>query len=84
MSDIMLLGVLRMPPELWNDDPIDRAQRHQRYLQAADRIEAQEKRIAELEWIARKLVSISDECDDLSKLGLHAETLADRARETVK
>ena len=39
MSDTMLLGVLRMPPDLWADGPIDQQQRHERYLQAADKIE---------------------------------------------
>jgi hypothetical protein len=38
MSNVMLFGVLRMPPELWRSDPVDEAQRHGRYLQAADRI----------------------------------------------
>jgi hypothetical protein len=38
MSEVMLLGVLRMPPELWRDDPIDVAQRYGRYKQAADEI----------------------------------------------
>jgi hypothetical protein len=35
----MLLGVLRMPPELWTDSPIDVQQRHARYMQAAAHIE---------------------------------------------
>jgi len=35
MSDIMLHGVLNMPPELWNDSPIDVMQRHSRYIQAS-------------------------------------------------
>lgn len=39
MSDVMLMGVLRMPPELWRDDPLDVAQRHSRYVQAADEID---------------------------------------------
>lgn len=34
----MLLGVLEMPEDLWADDPMDRAQRHSRYRQAAQRI----------------------------------------------
>lgn len=38
MSDVMLFGVLRMPPELWSGDPIDVTQRHSRYVQAADLI----------------------------------------------
>jgi len=40
MSDIMLLGVLRMPVDLWNNTPFDSIQRHGRYREAADRIEA--------------------------------------------
>lgn len=40
MSDLMLLGVLRMPNELfWDDSPMARAQHNSRRLQAADRIE---------------------------------------------
>ncbi len=41
---MMTLGVLRMPPELWdNDSPIDVAQRHGRYLDAANKIERLQK-----------------------------------------
>lgn len=43
MSDLMLHAVLRMPPELWNDSPIDIAQRHGRYVQASERIADFEK-----------------------------------------
>lgn len=59
MSDVMLHGVLRMPPDLWTDEAIDKAQRHGRYLEASDRIielerernEAREERdIAKLEF----------------------------------
>lgn len=35
MSEVMLLGVLRMPPECWSGDPLDVGQRHSRYLEAA-------------------------------------------------
>ena len=35
MSDIMLHGVLNMPPELWSGEPIDVMQRHSRYVQAS-------------------------------------------------
>jgi hypothetical protein len=44
----MLLGVLRMPPECWIDSEIDVAQRYSRYLEAADRIEKDEAKIAEM------------------------------------
>jgi hypothetical protein len=40
MSEIMLHGVLNMPPELWNNDsPIDVMQRHSRYVQASKHID---------------------------------------------
>lgn len=58
MSDVMLLGVLRMPPELWGKGAIDVAQRHWYYKAAADRIEQDAARI-------RKLVEAAewrDEC----------------------
>lgn len=49
MGDTMLIGVLRMPVEVWSDDPLDQHQRQGRYVQAAERIEADAARIAELE-----------------------------------
>lgn len=55
MSDIMLLGVLEMPPSMWDGDSLDIAQRHSRYKQAAQRIrddealiDAKDAEIAEL------------------------------------
>jgi uncharacterized coiled-coil DUF342 family protein len=39
MSDVMLHGVLNMPPELWSGSPIDVMQRHSRYLQASKYID---------------------------------------------
>ncbi len=38
MSDEMLHSVLCMPPEAWGDGEIDVNQRHQRYLEASQRI----------------------------------------------
>jgi hypothetical protein len=49
MSDLMLHGVLNMPPELWTDDPMDKMQRHSRYVDASRRIE-------ELKNIAQEVV----------------------------
>ena len=48
MSDAMLHGVLRMPPELWRDDPLDVSQRHSRYIEASERIEADAREIERL------------------------------------
>jgi len=42
MSDLMLHGVLNMPPELWQDTHIDKMQRYSRYMQASRRIEDME------------------------------------------
>jgi hypothetical protein len=49
MSDVMLLGVLRMPPNCWdNDSPIDVMQRHSRYCEAASEIEKMRDALTEL------------------------------------
>jgi hypothetical protein len=51
MSDIMLHGVLNMPPELWIGTPIDVMQRHSRYIQASEYIKElteQRDRLAEV------------------------------------
>lgn len=40
---LVLMGVLRMPPDMWLNEPIDIAQRYIRYLEAADRIEKLEQ-----------------------------------------
>lgn len=48
MSDVMLHGVLNMPPNLWCDSPIDIAQRHSRYKEASQRIEQLERELAEV------------------------------------
>lgn len=56
MSDVMLLGVLRMPPDLWIDQSaLDIAQRHSYYVSAADRIEADAKDIENLRALNDKL-----------------------------
>jgi hypothetical protein len=49
MSDVMLHGVLNMPPDLWCDSPIDIAQRHSRYKEASQRIEQLERELAEVQ-----------------------------------
>ena len=46
MSDVMLHGVLNMPPNLWCGSPIDIAQRHSRYKDASQRIEQLEREVA--------------------------------------
>lgn len=46
MSDVMLHGVLNMPPELWRNDPLDVLQRHDRYVEASRRIRQLEDTLA--------------------------------------
>lgn len=49
MSDVMLIGVLRMPYEMAMGSTLSQMQYHSRGLEAAERILADEARIAELE-----------------------------------
>lgn len=60
MSDVMLHGVLCIPPELWRDDPLDVNQRYQRYIQASKRIEddgREIERLRKIEAAAKNLVA---------------------------
>ena len=58
MSDIMLLGVLRMPLDMVLSDPLSTAQFHDRAQQAADRIESDarliEQQAREIEELKRE------------------------------
>jgi len=58
MSDVMLHGVLNMPPELWRDSPIDIAQRHARYVEASKRILELEERDT-LETALKEIYNVS-------------------------
>lgn len=59
MSEI-LHGVLNMPPDLWDGGPIDRIQRHYRYIEAS-------KRIKELERVLTEIANIACfECNELN------------------
>jgi len=61
MSEVMLHGVLNMPPELWNNDsPIDVAQRHSRYIEASNRIYELEEQLQEAHEYADRLVEHKD------------------------
>lgn len=53
MSDTILLGVLRMPTELWDGSNIDQQQRHARYVEAADIIESLKKDKERLDYLDR-------------------------------
>lgn len=75
MSDLMLIGVLRMPPDMWHGDPMDVHQRHQRYEQAADRIESDYARISSLE---KEVKSLTEKLNKLVLAGgyIHDALLA--------
>ena len=62
MSDLMLHGVLNMPPEIWGDDAMDKMQRHSRYVEASQRIE-------ELKNIAQEVVSYISKRSHLNQYG---------------
>jgi hypothetical protein len=51
----MLIGVLRMPPDVWTNDPLDEMQRHSRYNEAADEIEALEAENARLKTLLTRM-----------------------------
>jgi uncharacterized membrane protein YccC len=68
----MLHGVLRMPPDLWRDDPIDVAQRHSRYVEASNRITEQESELERLRARVRGLETVLQEAGALFR---HYETL---------
>ena len=66
MSDVMLHGVLNMPPELWQDSELDKMQRYSRYRQASRRIEDLNRALIALvdshsDWAMR----VSDESERL-------------------
>jgi len=52
MSDTMILGVLRMPPEIWSDEELDKRQRHARYLEAARLIVRMQDALEEIRALA--------------------------------
>ena len=55
MSDVMLHGVLNMPPNLWSDCPFDISQRHGHYVEASKRIEELEHELSEMRERCEKL-----------------------------
>jgi hypothetical protein len=69
MSDLMFYGVLRMPYEMAMADEICRIQFYGRAQQAADRVQAAEREIAELRAaLASQSVAVPAEVDDLAAL----------------
>ncbi|WP_062560382.1 hypothetical protein [Paracoccus aminovorans] len=60
MSDVMLLGVLRMPYDMAMHDELSRLQFHSRGAEAADRIEADEAELSRLRAEVERLTSERD------------------------
>ena len=79
MSDLMLLAVLRMPPELWTGEAIDVIQRHARYIDAADRIEAQQSKIATLTEQVKALEEGAKYCIDIY-MNLHVSEVSKQTK----
>jgi len=65
MRDIMLLSVLRMPIDLWNNTPLDSIQRHGRYKEAADRIEALKRESDQMRDVLTELIERNNLRGDL-------------------
>lgn len=70
MSDIMLLGVLCMPPELWDGSALDVTQRYGRYIQAARRIEEDARELeqlrAKVQAQALQILALTEEVAELA------------------
>lgn len=49
MSRTMLIGVLNLPIDCWDNGPLDQTQRHARYTQAATVIEGLDNKVQQLE-----------------------------------
>jgi hypothetical protein len=61
MSDTMLHAVLNMPPDLWQDGPIDRAQRHARCVEASVRIVELERERDDAQECLREAIEMGKE-----------------------
>lgn len=83
MGDLMLHGVLNMPPELWGDDPMGLQQRHGRYKQASQRIKDDALTIERLLTLLREL---HDEQNDapLESRRAEWESVMRRTREVLR
>lgn len=62
MSDVMLMGVLKMPYELAMSSELSRLQFHGRAQEAAERIESLQAKVAELERDAKRFEWIEENC----------------------
>jgi chromosome segregation ATPase len=79
MSDIMLHGVLNMPPELWSDSLIDVMQRHSRYVQASQYInELDDKLTSAREEIAILKSKYADHHSEADRITYEIKTVTEQ------
>lgn len=71
MSDLMLHGILNMPIDIWGDDPLDKFQRHSRYVEASRLISRQQE---DLEDFKSALVKAEKELTSLRQYKAEAES----------
>lgn len=55
MSDVMLRGILRIPPQMWSGDEFDSRLRHSAYCEAATELERRQGEIDRLQQIVQTL-----------------------------
>lgn len=75
MSDVMLHGILNMPPDLWNDTEVNKMQRYDAYKEASRRIRDLNKALLFLEsssygW---QVYAPKDEIEHINKMLQQAE-----------
>ena len=78
MSDVILHGVLNMPPELWIDSELDKMQRYWRYMEASRKIEDMQRLIEQQQAEIKKLQDLLV-CND-DKLAKEAKECIDELR----
>jgi len=84
MSDLMLCGILRMPPELWKDDPLQFVQVHSCMREAATELEQRADKITEaaalLDWLAGRLSVPDGEIGPFDDIAADCRAMAERLR----
>lgn len=68
MSDIMLHGVLCMPPGLWQDTDLDKRQRYDKYLEASNLIKELESRLSAMQEVCDKVKEVYEKYKHLDEL----------------
>jgi len=82
MSDVMLHGVLNIPPELWSGDALDEMQRHDRYVQASELIQSLQQQCDALQAESKVKSEEIERCTNIN-YRLHLENLELQADNTM-